>query len=230
MRHVPSSRRRRSSVRLGQARDESPAFVLLQRCWRLRMSFSFLEDSLEHYLSSCPSRAELLLVVQLVLCLRVPPLYLCFGLSSSDVGVATVVCFSMVLCRRCCPGGCFAAVVAPLLRMLCRRSRSPLADALPRVSGGCFAAVVASSSRMCRSPLADALSRGLWRMLCCRVATSSRVGFPACPLADALPSCWLFGWMICRQTCLLAVEALPPPLHLPSWQSFALVSPAGPVG
>jgi hypothetical protein len=90
--------------------------------------------------------------------------------------------------------------------------------------------------RRSRSPLADALSRGLWRMLCrrCRflfadVSLSSCGCFTAGSLADALPPCrYLFAGGLSRVSsdgCFAVVlvvqaDALPPYLS-PCGGSFA---------
>jgi hypothetical protein len=72
----------------------------------------------------------------------------------------------------------------------------------------------------------DALSSLAWADTLPPKSLPSCGYFAAWSLADALPSCyWLIlfvGWILCRRSRLFSVDALPPWLHLPWWQSFVL--------
>jgi hypothetical protein len=135
----------------------------------------FLEASLEHCLSSCPSCRS------------------CSWLSCACECLDSI--FILV-----CPARMFSVATVVSGLMLCRRSRSPLADALPR---GLWRMLC----RHCHLLFADALPRGLWQMLC-RHSRST--------LADALPrGLWRMLCRLCRFSLLggcFATAALSPQL------------------
>lgn len=87
------------SVRRGQAKVKRPTRVLLQRCWHLRISISFLKASLEHFCSTPLAGAALSCAVPM-------------RASSSSLHWSVQLvrcCYSrLVLCS-----GCFAAVALP---------------------------------------------------------------------------------------------------------------------